>query len=252
MKLIPIAAALSALLSGPALAEEVNPFSGAHGKVEELRLNTDTTAQENKLVLEKIELLKNKNLLRELEDGGTPADAQAKSLQQVGGAMGALFGGVIQQAQKAAGQTEPPKQETQPPPPPPPVVKTKPPLAEMKLSGVIAADSGLTAVITQGERTWTVSRGDRVGKATVTRITPDQVTLSSGKRLSLAEGEFPVSNGEVMLASAKPRMGGAPANLPAMPLGDEMRAIMNVTGAPQPNGGPAIQAGAPPAPAVIK
>lgn len=254
MQRLILASAIALLSSHAVLAEEVNPFTGAHGKIEDLRLQSDTTAQQNKLILEKIELRKNESTLRELEDGAPTG--QDKLPAQLGGLMGTLLGAAAQQVQAAkppvnTAATEPPKQA----PPPPPVAKPQAPRVDMKLSGVIESDGGLTAIITQGDRTWTVMRGDRVGKATVTRIAPEQVTLSNGKRLTLNEGEFTVANGELSLASAKPRLGGGSTSFPALPAGEEMKAIMNITqppGGTVPTQGAAIQSGPPPAPATFQ
>jgi len=237
LRITPVAAAVAFLLSGAVTAEEVNPFTGAHGKIEELRLQTDETAQRNKLMEEKIALERNKFMLENI-GGQLATEVQGKTAQPASSATPVPLPAPVVPAVPMQGQ---PSQTTIPAPAPAPApaqAQAKAPKTDMKLTGVIETAAGMRAVITQGERDWTVCPGARVGKLTVRSIGPDRVALSNGRILWLAQGEHPVSAGGGR-TSVNPLAGPSGDAAGPVPMGasDEMRAILNVTGAnPPPQG----------------
>lgn len=234
----PLAAALVLLISGHALAgpetPEVNPFAGTHGGIEALRLETEKTHQESELMKERIEL---KRRQLELEGVATapddatkvpsvtaaPAPPQPKPpvsdkpadpSTTIVHALGSIVSALAQPGQTGA--------------------PAKPAPKVMKLTGVIDTATGRQAVVVRGDESWTVAQGDRLGKWTVRRIDPSRLTFSNGHSIPLEEGAHAVATG--MMASTTPRGASASATLPGLPgsVSDEMRAIMNVTGAPAP------------------
>lgn len=192
---LPLAAAISLFITGPSLAEEVNPFQGAHGSVEALRLETERTNQQNELLKAQIELLRNKAILA---SGGI--DLRAPSSMPPPVKPG------TDEADKA-------------PAPPPPPVKVPAPRQKTVLTSVIDTSKGRQAIVTQGGRTWTLSVGDRFGRAVVKRIDPHAIVLSDKRVLRLAPEDFAVAGSEGgSLAAA----GGG--------MSSELRDILRVTG----------------------
>lgn len=193
----PVAAAVSLLFAGAALAEEVNPFAGAHGSVEALRLETEKTHQQNQLLKEKIELLRNQMVL---SNGGIdikPMAEKAPPVKEI-------------------------EHEKAPPALSPAPVKPAPP-PKIVLTGVIDTATGRQAIVTQGGRNWTLSLGDKLGRATVKRIDSSQMKLSNGQVLHLAPSDHPVAGGG---AGTLASVGGG--------MSDELNAIMRITG-PKPS-----------------
>lgn len=226
----PAAAAVALLVSGAVTAEEVNPFTGAHGKIEELRLQTDETAQRNKLMEEKIALERNKFMLENI-GGQLATEGQGKTAQPASSTTPVPLPAPVVPAVPVQG----PPSQTAIPAPAPAQAQAKAPKTDMKLTGVIETSAGMRAVITQGERDWTVCPGARVGKLTVRSIGPDRVALSNGRILWLAQGEHPVSAGGGR-TPVNPLAGPSGDAAGPVPMGasDEMKAILNVTGANPP------------------
>ena len=196
---------IATLIATPAFAQtpedgqEVNPFTGSHGKVEQLRLEIEETKQRNELLREKAELRENQFKLDTLD-----SDMEVKRLEA--------------QA-KVQMVLNPPAKEPEPAPvvvAPPPPPKPKP---KLQLVGVIETDAGRQAILKKGEKTWTVSQGSKVEKLTVKSVQADQVKLSNKQTLVLTQGEHPLSTGE----KDKIEAGG---------VSDEMAQIMGIT-APQ-------------------
>ena len=174
----PIAAAVAILVSSPLLAEEVNPFTGAHGYVEELKLEVEKTHQKNQLLKEKAELARNQFMLDNI---------QSQLTTEMRVAMDKLDPPKSKASEEMKSVSMPAMPVVTPPAPPKP---------KMKLASVIETASGRQAIVTKGEITWNVVQGDKIGRVKVRRIFSNRIVLSNGKILRITNGEHPVSIGQ--------------------------------------------------------
>lgn len=162
--------------------EEVNPFNGAHGKIEKLKLEKETVHQENELIKEKADYERNKQAFDTMKNQfivdieaskkNTPEKVIEKEPKEV------IAPAVVQ------------------------ISKPKPkPTAKLKLTGIIDDTEGKKAIITKGNKVWTVFAGSKVDNLTVKKVTGNKVVLSNGKVLMVSEQAHAVSVGYKEIAA---------------------------------------------------
>lgn len=196
--------------------QEINPFTGAHGELEKLKLETEIAQQRNKLLLEQIEEMKNQQKLK--SEGGipnqgvlqgapvqpgmnTPAytqDGASSSLstqeekdRAVEEIKAAVEERIVAERRAEEERIAAAKAEAE--------AKTR---AKRKaappaytLEAVFDGGEGLRAVVSQGGKVTTISIGDSLGKARVAGIEDNKLKLSNGRTIDMRQGQYGVVPG---------------------------------------------------------
>lgn len=199
-------------IAGGATSQEINPFTGAHGELEKLKLETEIAQQRNKLLLEQIEEMKNQQKLK--NEGGasvetgmnapaqgmsstrpgqapnlTTQEEKSRAIEEIKAAVEERIAAErrAEEERIAAAKAEADAKAK---------AKRKAAPPAYTLEAVFEGNEGVRAVVSQGNKVTTISIGDSLGKARVSGIEDNKLKLSSGRTIDMRQGQYGVVPGK--------------------------------------------------------